>query len=137
MHFCSPVYLLSPTKLAYVPTNTVDYIVLYCNRFVILFTQIIQKKTSTQNKTCLILQYSSLESTIVQHNSWNTGAGIEQRGKKGYRQEEGGKVEGGRAEGLSATGDGGGQAAISLMLGVEGTGSGSLLDSILSTLLKK
>ena len=32
---------------------------------------------------------------------------------------------------------GGGQAAISLMLGVEGTGSGSLLDSILSTLLKK
>jgi len=45
-------------------------------------------------------------------------------------------VEDGRAEGLSATGDGG-QAAISLMLGVEGTGSGSLLDSILSTLLKR
>ena len=42
----------------------------------------------------------------------------------------------GRAEGLSAIGDGG-QAAISLMPYVDGTGSGSLLDSILSTLLKK
>ena len=42
----------------------------------------------------------------------------------------------GRAEGWSAIGDGG-QAAISLVPDVDGTGSGSLLDSILSTLLKK
>ena len=42
----------------------------------------------------------------------------------------------GRAEGSSAIGDGG-QAAISLMPDVDGAGSGSLLDSILSTLLKK
>ena len=42
----------------------------------------------------------------------------------------------GRAEGWSAIGDGG-QAAISLMPDVDGTGSGSLLDSILSILLKK
>ena len=42
----------------------------------------------------------------------------------------------GRAEGPSAIGDGG-QAAVSLMPDVDGTGSGSLLDSILSTLLKK
>ena len=42
----------------------------------------------------------------------------------------------GRAEGSSAIGDGG-QAAISLLPDVDGTGSGSLLDSILSTLLKK
>ena len=42
----------------------------------------------------------------------------------------------GRAEGSSAIGDGG-QAAISLMADVDGTGSGSLLDSIPSTLLKK
>ena len=42
----------------------------------------------------------------------------------------------GRAEGSSAIGDGG-QAAISLTPDVDGTGSGSLLDSILSTLLKK
>ena len=42
----------------------------------------------------------------------------------------------GRPEGSSAIGDGG-QAAVSLMPDVDGTGSGSLLDSILSTLLKK
>ena len=42
----------------------------------------------------------------------------------------------GRAEGWSAIGEGG-QAAISLTLDVDGTGSGSLLVSILSTLLKK
>ena len=42
----------------------------------------------------------------------------------------------GRAEGSSAIGDRG-QAAISLTLDVDGTGSGSLLDSILSTLLKQ
>ena len=41
----------------------------------------------------------------------------------------------GRAEGSSTIGDGG-QAAISLMHDVDGTGSGSLLDSIPSTLLK-
>ena len=42
----------------------------------------------------------------------------------------------GRAEGLSAIGDRG-QAAISVTPDVDGTGSGSLLDSILSALLKK
>ena len=42
----------------------------------------------------------------------------------------------GRVEGSSATGDGG-QAAISLTHDVDGTDSGSLLDSVLSTLLKK
>ena len=40
------------------------------------------------------------------------------------------------AAGLSAKGDGG-QAAISLMLNSNGTGSGSLLDPILSILPKK
>ena len=42
----------------------------------------------------------------------------------------------GRAEGSSALGDGG-QAAMSLTPDTDGTGSGSLLDSILSTFLKK
>ena len=42
----------------------------------------------------------------------------------------------GRAEGLSAIGDRG-QAAISLTPDVDGTGSDSLLGSILSTPLKK
>ena len=42
----------------------------------------------------------------------------------------------GRAEGSLAIEDGG-QAAISLTPDVDGTGSGSLLGSVLSTLLKK
>ena len=42
----------------------------------------------------------------------------------------------GRAEGSSAIGDRG-RAALSVTPDVDGTGSGSLLDSILSTLLKK
>ena len=42
----------------------------------------------------------------------------------------------GGVEGSSATGDGG-QAEISIMPDVDGTGSDSLLDSVLSTLLKK
>ena len=42
----------------------------------------------------------------------------------------------GRAEGSSAI-ENGGQAVISLTPDLDGKGSGSLLDSILSTLLKK
>ena len=42
----------------------------------------------------------------------------------------------GRAEGSSGIGDGG-QAAISLTSDIDGRDSGSLLDSVLSTLLKK
>ena len=75
----------------------------------------------------LILQYSTLKSTVVQYNSWHTGAGIELTGKKSYWLEEGEEVGDGRAEGLSAIGDGG-QAAISLTPDVDGTGSGSLLE---------
>ena len=45
-------------------------------------------------------------------------------------------MEDGRTEGSSAPGDGG-QAAISLRPDVDDTGSGFLLDSILSTLFKK
>ena len=45
-------------------------------------------------------------------------------------------VEDGRAKGSSAIGDRG-QAAISLTSDFDGTGSGSLRDSILSSLLKK
>ena len=50
---------------------------------------------------------------------------------------EGGEEVGdGRAEGSSAIGDGG-QAASSRTPDIIGTGSGSLLDSVPSTLLKK
>ena len=93
-------------------------------------------KTNKKSETFLILQYSTLKSIIVQHNSWHTGAGIERTGKKSYWLEEGEEVAHGRAEGPSATGDGG-EAAISLTSDGDGTGSGSLLDSILATLLKK
>ena len=49
--------------------NTVSCIVLYYNRFIILFTQIMHKKpTNTQNKNILILQYTTLKSTIVQYS---------------------------------------------------------------------
>ena len=77
-----------------------------------------------------------MKSTIGQYNSWHTGAGIEWTDKKSYYLEEGEEVGDGTAEGSSAIGDGG-QAAISLMPDADGTGSGSLLDSVLSTLLKK
>ena len=50
--------------------------------------------------------------------------------------EEGEEVGDSRAEGWLAVGDGG-QAAISLMPDTDGTDSGSLRDSILSSLLKK
>ena len=102
-------------------------IVLYCNRFIILFTQIaLKKQTQKIKKTLLILQYSTLKSTVVQYNSWHTGAGIEWTGKKSYWLEEGEEMGDGRAEGSSAIGDRG-QAAVSLTPDVDGTGSGSLL----------
>ena len=50
--------------------------------------------------------------------------------------EEEGEVGDGRAEWSSTIGDGG-QATVSFMPDVDGPGFGSLLDSILSTLLKK
>ena len=77
-----------------------------------------------------------MRSTVVQYNSWHTGTGIKWTGKRRYWVEEGKGVWDGRAEGLSAIGDGR-QAAISLTPHVDGTGSGSLLDSVLSSSLKK
>ena len=85
-----------------------------------LLTQIIHKKQTQKIKTFLNLQYSTLKSTVVQYNSWHTGAGIEWAGKKSYWLEEGEEVEDGRAEGSSAIGDGG-QAAISLTHDADGT----------------
>ena len=79
-------------------------------------------------KTWLILQYSTLKSTVVPYNSWHTGAGMEWTGKKSYWLERE-EVGDGRAEGSSPIGDGK-QAVISLMPDVDGTGSGSLLNSI-------
>ena len=64
---------------------TVGYI-LYCNRFIILFTQIIHKKqTQKMKETFLILQYSTLKSAVGEYSSWHTRAGIERTGKRSYR----------------------------------------------------
>lgn len=63
-----------------------------------------------------------MKSAVVQNNSWHMGAGAEWTGKKSYWRQEGEAVGDGRAEGLSAW-----QAAISLLLDIHGTGSGSLL----------
>ena len=78
-----------------------------------------------------------MKGIVGQDNSWHTGAGIKRTSKKSYRLAEG-KTEGdGRAEKRSSTTGDGGQSAISLMPDINGTGSGSLLDSIPSTLLKQ
>ena len=68
-----------------------------------------------------------MKSTVVPYNSWQTGAGIEWAGKNSYQLEGREEVGDGRPEGLSAIGEGG-QAAMSLMPDVDGTGSGSLLE---------
>ena len=70
-------------------------------------------------KTFLIWQYSTLKSTVVQYNSWHTGAGFERTGKKSYCLEDREEVGDGGAEGSSAIGDGG-QAAISLKPDTDG-----------------
>ena len=93
---------------------------LYCNRFIVLYTQIAHKKqTQKVKKTFLISRYSTLKSTIGQQNSRHTGAGIEWPGKKSYWPGEGEEVGCGGAEGSSTTGDGG-QAASSLTPHVDG-----------------
>ena len=63
---------VSPTRS---PTKTISYLAQYCNRFILLFTQMIhQKQTPKIKDTCLILQYSTLKSTVVQYNNWHGGA---------------------------------------------------------------
>ena len=69
-----------------------------------------------KKKTCLILQYSTLKSAVVQYNSGHMGAGIQWTGKSSYWLEE---VGDGRAERSSTIGDGG-QAVILLMPDADG-----------------
>ena len=104
-HIHKSSLFISPTKLAKVPTKTISYTVLYCNSFIILFTQVIINKKHKRLRKHLILWYSTLKSTVVQYNSWHTEAGIEWTGKKSYWLEEGEEGRDGRAEGSSAIGD--------------------------------
>ena len=107
-----------------------------CNRLIIISTQIIHKKKTSNKGNVLNLTVQDLEkcSSAVQQlapRCWH----------RVNRQEEelltGGGREGGRweSEGLSAIGDRG-QDAILLTSDADSTGSGSLLDSILCTFLK-
>ena len=73
------------------------------------------KKQTKIKKTFLILQYSTLRSTVVPYNRWHTGAGIQWTAKKSYGVEVGEEEGGGRVEGSSATGDGG-RVTVSLIL---------------------
>ena len=75
-----------------------------------------------------------MKSTVVQYNSWNTGASIEWTGKKSYSKWRREREGDGSAEGPLAIGDRG-PSATSLIPDADGTGSGSLLGSILPTLL--
>ena len=65
--FINPIFFKSNnvslgTQLA----ATISYIVLYCDRFIILFIQIVHRKeTNTINKTLKNLQYRALKSTVV------------------------------------------------------------------------
>lgn len=56
---------ISPTKLTRYPTNKIGYIVLYCNKLIIFFTQI-HKKQTQKIKHFLLLQHSTLKSTVKQ-----------------------------------------------------------------------
>ena len=86
-----------------------------------------------KNEIFLILQYSTLNSTVVYTAQRLACRGVASSGQaKGVtdcRREE---VGDGRAEGSSTIGDGG-QAAVSLTCDGDGTGPGSSLDSFLST----
>ena len=61
---------ISPTKLVQqrYPTNTIGYTVLYCNKFITLFTQIIHKNKQTEklNIFNLTVQYLEKFSSTVQ-----------------------------------------------------------------------
>ena len=88
-----------------------------CNRFVILFTQIIHKNTKNK-ENILILQCSTLKNTVVLHSSWYTGAASREQARVTNRRREG--LGDCRPEGSSAMGDGG-QAAIPLTPDAGGT----------------
>lgn len=90
--------------------NTIGYIVLYCNRVMILFTRTIHTE-QTQSEENI---FQSFRSAVPR---WRSGAGMALTGKR--REDGAEEAGGGRAEGWSATGAGR-QAAVSLMPDVAG-----------------
>ena len=95
------------------------------------FTQIIYLKTNTKNKESLFnLTVRCLEKDSSVYRGWR---GVNKQ--EGLLTGGGEEVGDGGAEGSSAVGDGK-HAAVLLTPDIDGTGSGSLLDSIQSTFLK-
>ena len=119
---CSQVQQSEPRY----PTNTIGYIVLFCNRLIILFTQIIHRQQINAQK-CFDLIVQCLEKYSRQYVSWHIGTGIEWRGKKSYWMEEGEEVGDGWAEGSSAIGVRGQLQFHSCMM-LMASGSGFLLE---------
>ena len=62
-----PSLFISPTKLAYVTTNKTGYIILYCDRFIILFTQIIKNKQIIKKENIFTLSVQYLEKYQLHH----------------------------------------------------------------------
>ena len=88
------------------PTNTVGYIALYCDSFILL-TQIIHK-VKHKSKTSLILQYSTLNSTVsTAYMGWLWVNRQEELLLQPARLEEEVEVGDGRAKRLLAVGVGG------------------------------
>ena len=66
------------------PTNTVGYTVLYCNRFIIIFTQVVYKKqTNTKNKHFQF--YRIFKSTVQLHTA--VARREQERGVTDWRRE--------------------------------------------------
>ena len=75
-------FFVSPTKLSWVPANKILYLVLYCNRFVIVSANIIhsKQKTNTKNKEKIFnltvpwkVQFSSVQSlslSVMSNSLW-------------------------------------------------------------------
>ena len=102
---------ISPTKFS-LGTQLTQLAIYYCNRFALLFTQIIHKKTNTHTKMFnLIIQHLEKYHSTVQQLAFRGWHQVNRQEE--LQLEEGEEVGDGRAERSSAIGDGR-QAAVSL-----------------------
>lgn len=58
------------------PTNTVVQIVLCCEVFITLFTQMIHNKHTKMKRAFLISRFSTWRSTAVRDVGWHTGLNL-------------------------------------------------------------
>lgn len=81
--------VISPTKLASIPTNIIGYMVLYYNRFILFFMQIIHTDKQTQKIKKLLLNLPYLKSVVQQllpkwHPWWRVCLGMQERQGQGF-----------------------------------------------------